>query len=247
MSILPHPGVNTAIQYPQWYQRVTIPLQLQGPVYVPQHPMYAAIQPIYPAVVQQSISLSEKTPPPVSTTMATIPVHQRTPESYPDYPQRRKNQGADLNNLILLTKGGVKTRRPQTKGSKPKINSTKGKSNSDVIYSTDKIESEEDVDLELPDSESNCICLKMKNSKQINSFRNGKLIAVKENRIDISQGKRLYSDVLANSPSNRVEENTFEKAYDYLERQAIEQYRTSEECLALRYQVQYLYIHMKFN
>lgn len=245
MSILPHHHhhhVNTAIQYPQWYQRVAIPLQLQGPIYVPQHPIYASIQPIYPTVVQQPIALAEKTvPSPPSSSVASIPVYQKAPESYPDYPQRRKNQGADFNNLILLTKGGIKTRRPQTKGAaKQKINSAKEKINSDINHNiTDKIEVEDDVDL----LSTKCICLKMKNSKQtINSLNSEKLIALKENTIEVSQRKRLYSDVLANSSSNnnnnhRIEENSSEKTYDNLERQAMEQYRASEECLALRYQV----------
>lgn len=55
--------------------------------------------------------------------------------------------------------------------------------------------------------------------------------------------KRLYRDVLESSTVTQLsqdddeDEVRFEKRYDELERQAMEQYRTSEECLALRYQV----------
>lgn len=66
--------------------------------------------------------------------------------------------------------------------------------------------------------------------------------------------KRLYRDVLDTSnTSNSFEHVTkviettettdeqIEAGFDELERQALEQYRTSEESLALRYQVKYYY------
>ncbi|XP_020293691.1 uncharacterized protein LOC109859646 isoform X2 [Pseudomyrmex gracilis] len=47
----------------------------------------------------------------------------------------------------------------------------------------------------------------------------------------------LYRDVVANTSSEEVvSDNVFEKRYDELEQQAIEQYRNSEESLALKYQ-----------
>ncbi|XP_015435317.1 PREDICTED: uncharacterized protein LOC107190927 [Dufourea novaeangliae] len=49
--------------------------------------------------------------------------------------------------------------------------------------------------------------------------------------------RRLYRDVLANTAVNHAMlENVFEKRFDELEQQAMEQYRTSEESLALKYQ-----------
>lgn len=50
---------------------------------------------------------------------APIPVYQRpSKSSAQDYAQRRKSQGVDFNNLILLTKSAMKVRRNQTKASK---------------------------------------------------------------------------------------------------------------------------------
>lgn len=50
--------------------------------------------------------------------------------------------------------------------------------------------------------------------------------------------KRLYRDVLTNTTSTEIViETLLDKRYDELEQQAMEQYRTSEECLAIRYQV----------
>ncbi|CAB0029636.1 unnamed protein product [Trichogramma brassicae] len=65
-------------------------------------------------------------------------------------------------------------------------------------------------------------------------------------RQPITTKKRLYRDVLENLPrqvipvSETMSDGSFERRYDELEKQAMEQYRTSEECLALRYQVYYL-------
>lgn len=61
----------------------------------------------------------------------------------------------------------------------------------------------------------------------------------REVEIETPSRKRLYRDVLESAPSVTVaaEDNSFERRYDELERQAMEQYRNSEECLALRYQV----------
>ncbi|KOC68168.1 hypothetical protein WH47_03326 [Habropoda laboriosa] len=55
---------------------------------------------------------------------------------------------------------------------------------------------------------------------------------------DSRNRRRLYRDVLTNASANQaaILENVFEKRYDELEQQAMEQYRTSEESLALKYQ-----------
>lgn len=45
-----------------------------------------------------------------------IPVYQRPTELYQEAASKRKNQGVDFNNLILLTKNSIKTRRGHSKG-----------------------------------------------------------------------------------------------------------------------------------
>jgi len=45
-----------------------------------------------------------------------IPVYQRPTELYQESTSKRKNQGVDFNNLILLTKNSIKTRRGHSKG-----------------------------------------------------------------------------------------------------------------------------------
>ena len=220
-----HPTANTVIQHPyQWFQRVGQPLQLQVPVYTAPQPIYSSMQPICPTVIQHPIQLPEKTIPLNHVPAAPIPVYQKPPELYQDYPQRRKTQGVDFNNLILLTKGGVKAKKYQSKA----FNQNSKFADPNPT----------DFDSEFPQLEKKCYCLKGKSSQQDNSYNSERIVVKNKSEPDISQKKRLYRDVLTNSSSTELDdENEFEKTYADLERQALEQYRASEECLVFRYQV----------
>lgn len=192
---------------------------------------------------------------------APIPVYQRPPELYNDPTQRRKTQGVDFNNLILLTKNAMTARRNQSKnpqkGSSLILEARQPsiKSESDVLQWLEKgypkkakdyvavnilvsnlqnleekcddgNESNEDVNPD--DIDANLVAL---------NKSSGKLTNVDPSNVAPTK-RRLYRDVLTNSSTTEVIlENVFDKRYDELERQAMEQYRTSEECLALRYQV----------
>jgi len=50
-----------------------------------------------------------------SSSTTPIPVYQRPMELYQESTSKRKNQGVDFNNLILLTKNSIKTRRGHAK------------------------------------------------------------------------------------------------------------------------------------
>lgn len=228
-----------------------MPLQLQVPVCTPPQTLCASIQPICPTVFQRPVQLPEKTIPPNHVTAAPIPVYQRPPELYQEYPQRRKNQGVDFNNLILLTKSAIKTRKTQSKVPQQNSNITSSKSNSEFLWPDKRKEEQGSRDFvsEFQNLENKCICLKTKSSEQDSSYKSETDILVNEVEVDKSRKKRLYRDVLTNSPSFtstdcEVQENSFEKTYDDLERQAMEQYRASEECLALRYQVCYVEVNL---
>ncbi|KAL7301014.1 hypothetical protein TKK_0006286 [Trichogramma kaykai] len=224
-----------------------------------------------------------------------IPVYQRANKPSASEYQRRKNQGVDYNNLILLTKSAMKVRRSQTKATKKSFVDTaklqqqhhqtvapktsysgaaaagvasscstpkwleKGQqqpkrereyvtistgssaaaaaaavTSSSIektpALSTCSVSTEEDD--EIAATASSFYHHKKSNKQQ----------QPQQQRQPVTTKKRLYRDVLENLPrqvipvSETMSDGSFERRYDELEKQAMEQYRTSEECLALRYQ-----------
>ena len=152
-----------------------------------------------------------------------------------------------------MTKSAIKTRKTQSKAPQQNLNIINPKSNSDILWPDKRREEEGSRDFcsEFQNLENKCFCLKSKSSEQDNTYKLEKAILVDEVEFDTTRKKRLYRDVLTNSPSTtstdcEVLENSFEKTYDDLERQAMEQYRASEECLALRYQVCYCGSYFNF-
>lgn len=63
-----------------------------------------------------NLQMYEKFVPRTQSSLTTpIPVYQRPIELYQEPTPKRKNQGVDFNNLILLTKNSIKTRRGHAK------------------------------------------------------------------------------------------------------------------------------------
>ncbi|XP_024943485.1 uncharacterized protein LOC107270319 [Cephus cinctus] len=238
----------------QWIQRAYHPLQLHVPV-CPTQPLCPMMQPLCPTMMQRPLLVQEKFLSSSHVTSAPIPVYQRPSELYQDPSQRRKNHGVDFNNLILLTKNAVKARRSQSKNSQQ--NSTYAleskrsslKSETSVFQWVDKgypkkrreLTPLDTVSLELRDTEMTLEFSK-KISDKFESHDTDSAMAEEDTMIKFSENdvplkKRLYRDVLTNSSTSGVMlDNVFDKKYDELEQQAMEQYRISEECLALRYQ-----------
>ncbi|XP_011499730.1 PREDICTED: uncharacterized protein LOC105363677 [Ceratosolen solmsi marchali] len=204
-----------------------------------------------PIRIQESVT---KSPMPQQSTIhkspTPIPVYQRPGKLITDYPQRRKNQGVDFNNLILLTKSAMKVRRNQIKGPKKSLaeaatsrllQSSNTSTAATVVAAAAAVKPNTSTSRWLDkgsqprrEREYLTVCTSIPRSAH------GRRFGSKESPEDEAGGsetpgtKRLYRDVLG---GNQIEEAAgFEGRYDELERQAMEQYRTSEECLALRYQ-----------
>jgi hypothetical protein len=130
--MIPAPIVSAMVWPTQtWSQRI-----LPGPIQVHQIPAQQLQQQqqqlqqqsqtaanVCPTIVHRPIRIQESGAKPSMPQQGAahkgptpIPVYQRPGKLAPDYPQRRKNQGVDFNNLILLTKSAMKVRRNQIKG-----------------------------------------------------------------------------------------------------------------------------------
>lgn len=98
-----------------WIPRIAPPpLQIQIPVCTIGPQTLTSICPI----IHRPIQLHDKIIPAQSQMgPAPIPVYQRPPELYQEH--KRKTQGVDFNNLILLTKNAIKARRNPTKNPLP--------------------------------------------------------------------------------------------------------------------------------
>ncbi|XP_046590283.1 uncharacterized protein LOC124293459 [Neodiprion lecontei] len=255
----------------QWIQRPSRALHIQVPVCPsPRQPVCTPLQPICPAFIQRRIQVQDKfagnvTQQNIGPASTAIPVYQKPPELYNDPSQRRKNQGVDFNNLILLTKSAMKARRNQSKN--PQQSSSfilesrqpNLKSEIDVLQWLEKgypKRAKEFVavntlvsdfrSFELKCNDERTVLLNQNIEEENNDPKDvpspdldkslAKLSEV-DTSSDIPTKRRLYRDVLTNSSSpGIITENIFDRRYDELERQAMEQYRTSEECLALKYQ-----------
>ncbi|XP_071561687.1 uncharacterized protein [Temnothorax nylanderi] len=295
VSILPatHTEANVFRSPQEWIQRVAPPMQLQltasssSPLSI-----CTPLQPIHDAaIVHRPLQMYEKFLPctqPSSTT--PIPVYQRPMELYQQEPLlKRKNQGVDFNNLILLTKNSIKTRRGH---SKPAVQqpflldsrqSLKTSSHNVQVQWFDRDhcakKTKEVVTVNTLVSELRSFEEKYEycrgagtswktaaeSSPQAQqrssetSFRlkdrifgnessrcrlKDRFFENESSRYRVSDTEKkdkrtkrpLYRDVLTNASNETVLDNVFEKRYDELEQQAMEQYRNSEESLALKYQ-----------
>ncbi|XP_076391587.1 uncharacterized protein LOC105663958 isoform X1 [Megachile rotundata] len=218
----------------QWYQRIPAPVQIQSST--GSSLSCSSIQPLratsvarYPVQLRDNIREKFLQPKPVS-----IPVYQHPVELYRDTGQKRKNHGVDFKNLILLTKNAMKAHRGQSKEPHQKptyileTRNRASKTESEVFRwnvdgkadrkaSGSRREKDETENKERPKTE--------RSSNE------------KKDQSEIRNRRRLYRDVLTNASVNQAMfENVFEKRYDELEKQAMEQYRSSEESLALKYQ-----------
>ncbi|XP_048506939.1 uncharacterized protein LOC105684541 isoform X1 [Athalia rosae] len=250
---------NRASQH-QWIQRANPGLHVQvAGCHFPHSPVCAPVQSVCPAMIQRRMQMHDKItsgngiPKGCGLASAPIPVYQKPPELYNDPSQRRKTQGVDFNNLILLTKSAMKARRNQSKN--PQHSSSfilesrqpNLKSETDVLQWLEKgypKRAKEFVAVNTLvtdfqnfvyecDDRNETKSDATNDAEDKSSPRFGEFDASSE----APAKKRLYRDVLTNSSSSGIVlENVFDRRYDELERQAMEQYRTSEECLALRYQ-----------
>ncbi|KYN09066.1 hypothetical protein ALC57_19034 [Trachymyrmex cornetzi] len=264
MSILSATEMNVFRSPQEWIHRVAPPVQLQltasssSPLSI-----CTPLQPIHDAAIvgHRPLQMYEKFLPctqPSSTT--PIPVYQRPVELYQEPMLKRKNQGVDFNNLILLTKNSIKTRRGH---SKPPVQqpflldsrqSLKTSSRNVQVQWFDRDHSvkktKEVVTVNALVSELRSFEEKYEycrgadtswrtvaESSQDQQRLSETSFRLKDGIYGNESSKRpLYRDVLANASNEEILDNVFEKRYDELEQQAMEQYRNSEESLALKYQ-----------
>ncbi|KAL6266530.1 hypothetical protein P5V15_003377 [Pogonomyrmex californicus] len=289
MSILPATETNVFRSPQEWIQRVAPPIQLQLTSSTSPLPICTSLQPFHDtAITHHPLQIYEKFLPCTQpNSMTPIPVYQRPIELYQEPVTKRKSQGVDFNNLILLTKNTIKTQRGHSKVAiqqpflldsrqnlktsghnvqvqwfnrdhcvkKPKEVVTMNTLVSELRSFEEKYEYCKGIDTNWRPAESS----QNKQGSSENSFRSKSRIFGKKNSrykskdrllgnesskiriMDVEEKdnrlkRPLYRDVLANVSSETNLDNVFEKRYDELEQQAMEQYRNSEESLALRYQ-----------
>lgn len=166
-----------------------------------------------------------------------IPVYQHPIELYHETGQKRKNQGVDFKNLILLTRNAMKTHRGQSKSSQHKASylmegKNRGcKSESEVLQWLDKSCSSKTKEL------GNTLVTELRNfdgrsdrktsigKREKDNARIGERIkpevqgskakSISErDKNDTRNRRRLYRDVLTNASANQATlENVFEKRY----------------------------------
>ncbi|XP_034173356.1 uncharacterized protein LOC117601106 isoform X2 [Osmia lignaria lignaria] len=255
---------------PQWYQRMIPPssqIHISSSTSPPR--MCTSIQPLRATTItHHPLQVQEKflQPNPIP-----IPVYQHPIELYHETGQKRKNQGVDFKNLILLTKNAMKAHRGQSKQSHEKptyvleTRNRSSKTESQMFRWLDKSCSSKTREY----GSSNTLVSELSNFDGRNERRRAASSSRREkdgsknnerlkteigiisnqegssttksnnerDQKEIRNRRRLYRDVLTNASVNQTMfENVFEKRYDELEKQAMEQYRSSEESLALKYQ-----------
>ncbi|CAL7946487.1 unnamed protein product [Xylocopa violacea] len=260
IPLLPATDAATFARPPQqWYQRIPPPTQIQITSSTSM-PMRTTVQPLrattithHPFQVQEKFLQSSSVP---------IPVYQHPVELYHEASQKRKNQGVDFKNLILLTKNAMKAHRSQSKSSHQKhscvleAKNRGSKSESEVLQWLDKSYSLKTNEFATANTlVTELRSFEAKSGRKASSSRrekdssknserskpevqgsNARTLNEREKN-ETRNRRRLYRDVLTNASVNQAMlENVFEKRYDELEQQAMEQYRTSEESLALKYQ-----------
>lgn len=166
-----------------------------------------------------------------------IPVYQHPIELYHETGQKRKNQGVDFKNLILLTKNAMKAHRGQPKSTQHKPShyiegkNRGSKSESEVLQWLDKSCPSKTKDF----STANTLVTELrnfeeKNDRKASNTKREKDITRSSERIkpevpgsnaktsserdknDTRNRRRLYRDVLTNASANQTTlENVFEK------------------------------------
>ncbi|XP_025264722.1 uncharacterized protein LOC105251130 [Camponotus floridanus] len=269
MSILPVTETNMFHSPQEWIQRVAPPVQLQLTASSSSSlPICTSLRSIHDAtIVHRPLQIYEKFLPCTQPSPTTsIPVYQRPMELYQEPTPKRKSQGVDFNNLILLTKNNVKTRRSKGTAQQSFLLESKqgprtsGRNEQLQWFDKDRCTRGEVVTVnalvsELRSFEEKYECCKgagtswrtavegQQRSSETSRSRN-KAFGSDSSRCRTSNAEErkrrtkrpLYRDVLANTSSGAALENVFEERYDELEQQAMEQYRNSEESLALKYQ-----------
>lgn len=162
-----------------------------------------------------------------------IPVYQHPIELYHETGQKRKNQGVDFKNLILLTKNAMKVHRGQSKAPQQKHNyaleskNRNSKSESEVFQWLDKSCPPKPKEF----SASNTLAHELRNSRREKDVCKSNERSKPEagasaqgasarssherDKTDNRNRRRLYRDVLANASANQtILENMFEKRYD---------------------------------
>ncbi|XP_012234840.2 uncharacterized protein [Linepithema humile] len=275
MSILPATETNVFRSSQEWFQRVAPPMQLQLAAASSPLPVCTSLQPIHDATIgHRPLQMYEKFVPCTQSSPTTpIPVYQRPIELYQEPTSKRKNQGVDFNNLILLTKNSIKTRRGHAKStaqspflpdSKQNLRTSGHKmqvqwldkdhcaKNAEEIvavnalvselrsfeekYEYDKRASTSWKTVAAASQSQQGSCETARSKDRIFGNESARCKTLDAEGKDKKMKRPLYRDVLANASSGVVPENVFEKRYDELEQQAMEQYRNSEESLALKYQ-----------
>ncbi|XP_076279107.1 uncharacterized protein LOC143208536 [Lasioglossum baleicum] len=267
MPLLPATEATPFVRPPQqWYQRIPAAAQIQI-TSSGASPTCTTVQPLRTTITHHPLQVQEKF---LQSNPIPIPVYQHPVELYHETGQKRKNQGVDFKNLILLTKNAMKAQRGLSKSAQLKpptsyVLETRNrttKSESKVLRWLDKgctSKTKEFITANTLAPELRRFEGKAERKAATSSKRekdNWKnvdrprpetgicvhRVAAKSSgereKSDTRSRRRLYRDVLANTAANQAMfENVFEKRYDELEQQAMEQYRTSEESLALKYQV----------
>ncbi|RLU20893.1 hypothetical protein DMN91_007507 [Ooceraea biroi] len=218
--------------------------------------------------VATAFPMYEKCLPCTQQSPTPIPVYQRPTELYQEPTSKRKNQGVDFNNLILLTKNSIKMRRGHSKAvtQQPFLLESKQtlrtSSHNVQMQWFDKDQCArkkgEFVTVNELVSELRSFEEKYEHGKSTSWINAAESLSNQQRSSEMSKSKSgifvnkssgyrvpnteernkkkrpLYRDVVANASSGM--DNIFEKIYDELEQQAMEQYRNSEESLALKYQ-----------
>lgn len=171
----------------------------------------------------------------------SIPVYQRPMELYQEPTSKRKSQGVDFNNLILLTKNNIKTRRSKSTAQQPFLLESKqglrtsGRNEQLQWFDRDRCTRGEVVTVnalvsELRSFEEKYECCKragtswrtavegQQRSSETSRSRN-KVFGSDSSRCRTSDAEErnrrtkrpLYRDVLANASSRAALENVFEE------------------------------------
>ncbi|XP_076379643.1 uncharacterized protein LOC143259830 [Megalopta genalis] len=266
IPLLPATETTTFVRPPQqWYQRIPATAQIQI-TSSGASPTCTTVQPLRTTITHHPLQVQEKL---LQSNPIPIPVYQHPIELYHETGQKRKTQGVDFKNLILLTRNAMKAQRSLSKPSqlKPQTSyvletrSRTTKSDSKVLRWLDKScpsrtkefttantlapelrrfenKSERKAASSKREKESSKNVDRARPETGIGVHRVAAKSSGEREKGDTRSRRRLYRDVLANTAVNQAMfENVFEKRYDELEQQAMEQYRTSEESLALKYQV----------
>lgn len=164
-----------------------------------------------------------------------IPVYQHPIELYHETGQKRKNQGVDFKNLILLTRNAMKAHRGQSKSSQQKPSYLEGKNRSvktesEVLQWLGKSHPPKTMEFNALATElrnfdgrsdrKTCVSRREKDggrtSERMKSGVQGsstKSIGERDKN-DTRNRRRLYRDVLTNASANQASlENVFEKRY----------------------------------